>query len=281
MKFKTAACSNFSNLRHNSMRRAIAHSCFALLLSPVARSRRLCEATLFCFSAAHLALPSLLFAKWSSTMDTSAGASPMWEDMWSKGLKPKEKFDVGEPSPTLVEVLSLKSLGDCKGKRAFVPGCGRAYDAIALAEYGFDSVVAVDLSATAVDAAKEFLSQSKSPAAAKVEVLCADFFKLELEPKADVIWDCTFLCALDPSVRAAWAKKTLSLLQPDGTLLTCIFPICDKEGGPPFAMSVPLVRSILEPEGFQAVELREDVAQHMAAGPFKASTAMGRWTLKG
>lgn len=31
-------------------------------------------------------------------------------------------------------------------------------------------VVAVDLSATAVDAAKEFLSQSKSPAAAKVEV---------------------------------------------------------------------------------------------------------------
>ena len=122
-----------------------------------------------------------------------------------QGLKPKEKFDVGEASPTLMEVLELKllgkchfhlhpwdgtmeilgkcpwfldsnfpsetyhhflgglltasavlslwavgtstcvtwvlaprSLGDCKGKRALVPGCGRAYDAIALAEYGFD-----------------------------------------------------------------------------------------------------------------------------------------------
>lgn len=35
-------------------------------------------------------------------------------------------------------VLAPRSLGDCKGKRALVPGCGRAYDAIALAEYGFD-----------------------------------------------------------------------------------------------------------------------------------------------
>eukprot|EP00438_Fugacium_kawagutii_P007488 Skav230113 [mRNA] locus=scaffold283:259459:262528:- [translate_table: standard] len=134
-----------------------------------------------------------------------------------RGLKPKEKFDVGEPSPTLTEVLALKTLGDCKGKRALVPGCGRAYDAVALAEYGFDSVVAVDLSATAVEAAKTFLSESKSPAASKIEA------------SADVIWDCTFLCALDPSVRAAWAKQTRSLLKADGTLLTCIFPICDKE----------------------------------------------------
>jgi len=228
-----------------------------------------------------VALPSYhLFAQCSSKMDTSAGASPMWEDMWSKGLKPKEKFDVGEASPTLMEVLELQSLGDCKGKRALVPGCGRAYDAIALAEYGFDSVVAVDISATAVESAKAFLAESKSPAADKIEIICADFFKFDLEPKADVIWDCTFLCALDPSVRSAWAKKTLSNLKPDGTLLTCIFPICDKEGGPPFAMSVPLVRSILEPEGFQAAEIREDASKHTAGG-FAASTALGRWTVKG
>jgi hypothetical protein len=45
------------------------------------RSRQL--AKLLCFSAAPVALPSLLFAQ-SSKMDTSAGASPMWEDMWSK-----------------------------------------------------------------------------------------------------------------------------------------------------------------------------------------------------
>ncbi|CAK8996684.1 unnamed protein product [Durusdinium trenchii] len=180
-----------------------------------------------------------------------------------------------------MEVLKLKSLGDCSGQRVLVPGCGRAYDAVALAEYGFSSVVAVDLSESAADAAKQFLSECKSPAASKIEVVCADFFKLDLEPKADVIWDCTFLCALDPSVRVAWAQKTHSLLKPGGTLLTCIFPICDKEGGPPFAMSVPLVRSLLEPEGFQAVEVREDAADHGAGGgAFVAKTAFGRWTLK-
>eukprot|EP00913_Durusdinium_trenchii_P005366 g5005.t1 len=188
-------------------------------------------------------------------MDTAAGASPTWEDMWSKdisrdflswfseksprdfavltclaqGVKSKEKWDVGEASPTLMEVLKLKSLGDCSGQRVLVPGCGRAYDAVALAEYGFSSVVAVDLSESAADAAKQFLSECKSPAASKIEAVCADFFKLDLEPKADVIWDCTFLCALDPSVRVAWAQKTHSLLKPGGTLLTCIFPICDKE----------------------------------------------------
>ena len=42
---------------------------------------------------------------------TDAGASPMWESMWSKGLKPKEAFDCGEASPTLTEVLSRKLLG--------------------------------------------------------------------------------------------------------------------------------------------------------------------------
>ena len=163
----------------------------------------------------------------------SAGASPEWENLWSQGIKPKERWDVGESSPTLMEVLARKSLGDCKGKSALVPGCGRAYDATALAEYGFDRVVAVDLSATAVETAKTLLSQSKSPAAGRIEIMCADFFKLNLEPKADVIWDCTFLCALDPSVRTAWAKQTKSLLKPEGKLLTCIFPICNKEGQGP------------------------------------------------
>lgn len=118
----------------------------------------------------------------------------------TEGLKPKEMWDVGEPSPTLQEVLALKplsakflasrgiviksepqrSLGDCKGKRALIPGCGRAYDAIALAEYGFDSglekkicqvcragVIAIDLSPSAVEAAKKFLKESG--ASSKIE----------------------------------------------------------------------------------------------------------------
>ena len=38
-----------------------------------------------------------------------------------------------------------------------------------------------------------------------------------------------------------------ALLSPHGDLITCVFPIGERAGGPPFAMSVPLVRSLLEP----------------------------------
>ncbi|OLQ14719.1 putative thiol methyltransferase 2 [Symbiodinium microadriaticum] len=270
--------------RFNCNRRILEEVCESYLLTslvsagPMRRSRRCLAALLCSFPAARLLSPAQSLRTFAMT---DAGASPMWESMWARGLRPKEAFDCGEASPTLTEVLRMKSLGDCAGKRALVPGCGRAYDAIALAEYGFDSVVAIDLAPTAVDAARDFLKASSSPAASKIEVACADFFKFELEPKADVIWDCTFLCALDPSVRTDWAKKMKALLNPSGTLLTCIFPICEKEGGPPFAMSVPLVRGLLEPEGFEAAEVREDAQKHTAGGgAFSANTALGRWILK-
>ena len=154
---------------------------------------------------------------------------------------------------------------------AFVPGCGRAYDAIALAEHGFESVVALDLSPSACEAARQELDASTSPAASRVEIRCGDFLALT-EQRFDFIWDCTFLCALDPSVRHQWASQMRSLLTPSGELLTCVFPIgaasmhvlralCDlkcsgeREGGPPYQMSVSLVRDLLEPIGLEAVPI--------------------------
>jgi hypothetical protein len=38
-----------------------------------------------------------------------------------------------------------------------------------------------------------------------------------------------------------------------GELITCVFPIGEREWGPPFALSVPLVFSLMEPLGFEAV----------------------------
>merc|ERR1719162_644574 len=80
---------------------------------------------------------------------------------------------------------------------AIVAGCGRAYDALALAQHGFEKVVAVDLAPAACDAARAFLEETEDPAAAKIEVVCADFFALEYTD-FDFAWDVTFLCALDP-----------------------------------------------------------------------------------
>ena len=133
-----------------------------------------------------------------------------------------------------------------------MPGCGRAYDALALASHGFDEVVALDLAPTAVEAATDFLSRSGDAAAVKVHCIAGDFF--EHSGQYDFIWDCTFLCALDPTVRERWAKQHASLLAPGGVLASCVFPICNKAGGPPYALTPALVRSLLEPVGFNACE---------------------------
>lgn len=189
---------------------------------------------------------------------THAGASPHWESMWGGGLPKGAAFDVGSTSNALLH--ELKSLPKPPaGSVALVPGCGRAYDALALALHGFDRVVAVDLAPTAVKAAQaELMASAGDPAALKkVEVVCADFFDFGGGETFDFIWDCTFLCALDPAVRTRWAEKQKSLLAPEGTLLTCIFPICKKTGGPPYAMSVPLVTDLLAPAGFRAVRTHE------------------------
>ena len=202
-----------------------------------------------------------------------AGASSHWEELWAKdgGLSKGSRFDVAGVSLPLAAEAKKRPLAPRAGMTALVPGCGRAYDAIFLAECGFQSVVALDLSPTACKAANEEIRSSGASSAlrARVSVECGDFFELNAGRRFDFIWDCTFLCALEPAVREQWALKTRSLLTDDGELLSCVFPIGPREGGPPFAMSVSLVRSLLQPVGFAASIVRDDLPleeQHRRPG---------------
>ena len=124
--------------------------------------------------------------------------------------------------------------------------------------------------------------QIKGTRFTKIEVYHVDFF--EIPDKFDFTWDCTLLCALDPSMRKKWAQKQKALLKEDGTLLSCIFPICEKIGGPPCALSVPLVTDLLAPEGFAAVETRvcEGAERHLPgamAGDDAPGTALVAWKM--
>lgn len=209
-----------------------------------------------------------------------AGASPHWERMWTAGVSRGQAFDVGQASQTLLGELVRSQHAPRRGMTALVPGCGRAYDALALARHGFDKVVAVDVAPSACTAARKELQETRSAEAANVEVVCADFFTME--GKYDLIWDCTFLCALDPSVRDQWALKIRSLLAPGGVLLSCVFPICQKVGGPPYAMSVSLIHNLLEPIGLEKVEVRECLPaseQHRPGGAANVgmTTALMIW----
>ncbi len=158
------------------------------------------------------------------------------------------------------------------------------YDVVELSKCGFNAV-GVDLSTTAVAAAKDL---SSTIAVAELRGTISYYAEDILSPsntgavfgkKFDLIYDYTFLCALDPSLRARWASTMKGLLKPDGELVTLIYPLGDYEGGPPYAMSVGLVRGLLEAVGFEPFYL-EPVAEALSHPGREGREALGRWRLR-
>ncbi len=159
------------------------------------------------------------------------------------------------------------------------------YDVIELRNAGFDAV-GIDLSQTAVRAAREFVqSLPASQPKDHISFLSGDLFapsndvKEVLDRKFDLIYDYTFLCALDPSMRKQWASTMQKMVKPDGELVTLIFPLGDYEGGPPYAMSVELVQGLLEDVGFEAFYL-EPVKPSFSHPDRRGKEVLGRWRLK-
>ena len=192
-----------------------------------------------------------------------------WEAMWARGLPRGAAFDGNGASPGLTAHLArfhapdgapsegARARSDECVKRALVPGAGRSYDAVALAEAGF-KVDAWDIAPTAVERALELVGESASHARQHVHVACRDFFEARDEdPLYDFVWDCTFLCAISKSMRQKWAERHASLVKPGGQLVSLVFPILPDThpkvlsgSGPPFALNVSIVRGLLEPHGF-------------------------------
>ncbi|KAI0092764.1 S-adenosyl-L-methionine-dependent methyltransferase [Irpex rosettiformis] len=158
-----------------------------------------------------------------------------WDEAWKASFTP---WDVGEVQPAFHDLLKSSEIDFPKSGRALVPGCGRAYDAIFIAnELGLDTL-AVDISATAVKAAEELLASPKgATSSGRVSVKQQDFFAFEV-PEAerfDLIYDYTFFVAILPSMRKDWGRKINSLIKPGGYLALLVFPIDPPQDyGPPF-----------------------------------------------
>ena len=139
-----------------------------------------------------------------------------------------------------------------------------------------------------MDAARDMLTAlpvTVRPPEGSASYQLMSFFDLPTEKneeKFDFIYDYTFLCALDPSIRLLWSKKMSELVKPGGELLTIIFPISvDKEGGPPFRVSLDIVKDLLVPVGFEQMklELLPSELCHPGrdgiSGPY--ASGIGRW----
>lgn len=99
-----------------------------------------------------------------------------------------------------------------------------------------------------------------------------DFFKFDI-PKGgfDVVYDYTrvlfrsiearlqadlarhpnrFFCAIPPALREPWGARMRELVKPGGILITQVYPIDGpRTGGPPYSVSVDLVRDSLQRGG--------------------------------
>ena len=88
-------------------------------------------------------------------MKRSKMLSKKWYEKWYSGKEKIFAWNIGKPHRGLIEILDNHLL---KAGRVLLPGCGIGYDAVLLAERGFE-VVAFDFS---VNAIKKAQSKAKS-----------------------------------------------------------------------------------------------------------------------
>ncbi|KAG0606760.1 hypothetical protein M758_9G165100 [Ceratodon purpureus] len=172
------------------------------------------------------------------------GAQPMdtaWEQLWKEGITP---WDAQGVTPAITTLLKQNKLREGK---VLVPGCGSGYDVVAMAS-PTRRVTGLDISKTALEQAQLFAE--KSPNAEFIEFQNADFFSFAPPSKFDLVFDYTFFCALEPSLREQWAEKMAELLALDGELITLMFPLDEHEGGPPYSVSLEAYEKVLRPHGF-------------------------------
>ncbi|XP_058184248.1 probable thiol methyltransferase 2 isoform X2 [Rhododendron vialii] len=159
-----------------------------------------------------------------------------WQKCWEQGLTP---WDLGKPTPVLVH---LHQTGALRTGRALIPGCGSL--------------------------------ASSSPNADCLTFLNEDFFAWKPTELFDLIFDYTFFCAIEPSMRPAWASQMQYLLKPDGELITLMFPITNHAWGPPYKVSIADYEELLRPLGFKPISTVEN---ELATGDREGREMLGRW----
>ncbi|CAG7996693.1 unnamed protein product [Penicillium nalgiovense] len=187
-----------------------------------------------------------------------------WASLWDKG--DNLPWDRGFPNPALEDTLvkqrptigaplATDAQGQSYRRKALVPGCGRGVDVLLLASFGFDAY-GLEYSAAAIEACKKeendnaswYRVRDQTVGTGKVTWIQGDFFDDAWLQKIgvplngfDIIYDYTFFCALDPSMRPKWALRQTQLLSPSpaGNLICLEFPRHKdpQSAGPPYASS--------------------------------------------
>ena len=146
---------------------------------------------------------------------------------WEDAYKTRPPWDIGRPQPAFVELVQA---GELNQGRVLDVGCGTGENALYLAERGF-SVIGVDLSTRAIDAAKTKGSERKL----KVDFRLANALSLDFKNAYfDNAIDSGLFHTFNDNDRAVFAREIARVLKIDGRYFMLCFS--DKEptnwGGP-------------------------------------------------
>lgn len=153
-----------------------------------------------------------------------------WDDIY---VNNNAAWDLQSPTPVFVRILKEKKI--IQSGKILILGSGYGYDAVEAAKEAFD-VTAVDFSPSA----NLFAQRLAESANVMVKILTSDFFDLEENYGShfDVVYDYVTFCAIEPSRRKEYVKLINSLLKTGGKFIALLFPVENREGGPPFGINL-------------------------------------------
>jgi SAM-dependent methyltransferase len=166
-----------------------------------------------------------------------------WEELWQTGETP---WDKGYAAPPLSEFLEQGNTVLHHACRVLAPGCGGGHDVRELARYGIGAT-GLDLAETAIASARGY------PAVGDEDYIAGDLFDSfwRTGREFDAVWEHTCFCAIDPSLRPAYARAMAEILPAGGHLVGIFYLIPWDPGeeavGPPFETSREEVTDLLAP----------------------------------
>ena len=163
-------------------------------------------------------------------MTRSISSPKFWDDIYRNN---KVGWDLRSPTPVFMRILKEKKI--IQSGKILILGSGYGYDAIEAARKGFD-VTAVDFS----DKANLFAQKMADDANLEIEFITTDFFNLtdQYSSKFDVIYDYVTFCAIEPVRREEYVELLKKLLKTGGKFIALLFPVENREGGPPFGINL-------------------------------------------
>lgn len=158
---------------------------------------------------------------------------------------------------------------------------------VAFVEAGAARSLGLDISPEAVKAAEALrdahLAGGSAEAAARAHFEAADFFDHYSAGSWDAGYDYTFLCALHPDMRTAWAEAWARQLKPGGELVTLVYPVdptMDPGQGPPWPVTPDLYRRLLLDSGLFELKSLEQLPGDMSHPARAGREWLGRWVRK-